>query len=228
MQIEGLQKLTLLDFPSRVACTVFFGGCNFRCPFCHNGTLVKTGKGEGIELDTFFSFLKKRQGILDGVAVSGGEPLLQKDIADFLYRIKEMGFAVKLDTNGSFPKKLRSLVEGALVDYVAMDIKAPLARYSELAGVEIDQSAIAESAAFLLSGKVDYEFRTTLVKPYHTLSDMEDIGKWIKGAKRYFLQGFVDSGDLIGQGMEAFSKEETDAFLEAARTYIPSAALRGI
>ena len=179
-------------------------------------------------MDTFFSFLKKRQGILDGVAVSGGEPLLQKDIADFLYRIKELGFAVKLDTNGSFPKKLRSLAEASLIDYVAMDIKAPLARYSELAGVEIDQSAIAESAAFLLSGHLDYEFRTTLVKPYHTLSDMQDIGKWIKGAKRYFLQGFVDSGDLIGQGMEAFSKEEANAFLEAARTYIPSAALRGI
>ena len=228
MQIEGLQKLTLLDFPSRVACTVFFGGCNFRCPFCHNGTLVKTGKGEGIELDTFFSFLKKRQGILDGVAVSGGEPLLQKDMADFLYRIKEMGFAVKLDTNGSFPKKLRSLVEGALVDYVAMDIKAPLDRYDALAGTSVDKDAIAQSVAYLLQGGVDYEFRTTLVKPYHTVSDMEKIGEWIKGAKRYFLQGFVDSGDLIGQGMEAFSKEEMAACLKAVQPFVPCAVLRGM
>ncbi|MBO5790013.1 MAG: anaerobic ribonucleoside-triphosphate reductase activating protein [Clostridia bacterium] len=228
MQIEGLQKLTLLDFPSRVACTVFFGGCNFRCPFCHNGTLVKTGKGEGIELDTFFSFLKKRQGILDGVAISGGEPLLQKDLPDFLYRIKEMGFAIKLDTNGSYPQKLRSLVEGALVDYVAMDIKAPLDRYDALAGTSVDKDAIAQSVAYLLQGGIDYEFRTTLVKPYHTVSDMEKIGEWIKGAKRYFLQGFVDSGDLIGQGMEAFSKEEMAACLKAVQPFVPCAVLRGM
>ena len=228
MQIEGLQKLTLLDFPSRVACTVFFGGCNFRCPFCHNGTLVKTGKGEGIELDAFFSFLKKRQGIIDGVAISGGEPLLQKDLPDFLYRIKEMGFAIKLDTNGSYPQKLRSLVEGALVDYVAMDIKAPLDRYDALAGTSVDKDAIAQSVAYLLQGGIDYEFRTTLVKPYHTVSDMEKIGEWIKGAKRYFLQGFVDSGDLIGQGMEAFSKEEMAACLKAVQPFVPCAVLRGM
>ena len=228
MQIEGLQKLTLLDFPSRVACTVFFGGCNFRCPFCHNGTLVKTGKGEGIELDAFFSFLKKWQGILDGVAISGGEPLLQKDLPDFLYRIKEMGFAIKLDTNGSYPQKLRSLVEGALVDYVAMDIKAPLDRYDALAGTSVDKDAIAQSVTYLLQGGVDYEFRTTLVKPYHTVSDMEKIGEWIKGAKRYFLQGFVDSGDLIGQGMEAFSKEEMAACLKTVQPFVPCAALRGM
>lgn len=228
MQIQGLQKLTLLDFPGRVACTVFFGGCNFRCPFCHNGTLVKTGKGEGIELDAFFSFLQKRQGILDGVAVSGGEPLLQKDLPQFLSRIKEMGFAVKLDTNGSFPRALRFLCERSLVDYVAMDIKAPLDRYDVLSGVKADTPAIAESVALLLEGKVDYEFRTTLVKPYHTVADMEKIGRWIEGARRYFLQGFVDSGDLLGHGMEAFSEKESRALLQAVLPFVPTASLRGI
>ena len=228
MQIQGLQKLTLLDFPGHVACTVFFGGCNFRCPFCHNATLVKTGKGEEIALEDFFSFLKKRTGILDGVAVTGGEPLLQKELPAFLARIKEMGYAVKLDTNGTDPGALKALVERSLVDYVAMDIKAPLARYDTLAGVAVDGDKIAQSVSFLLQGTVDYEFRTTLVKPYHTLSDMKEIGKWIAGAKRYFLQGFVDSGDLIGQGMEAFSKEESQQLLNEVLAFVPTAVLRGM
>ena len=228
MQIQGLQKLTLLDFPGYVACTVFFGGCNFRCPFCHNATLVKTGKGEEIALEDFYSFLKKRTGILDGVAVTGGEPLLQKELPAFLKRIKEMGYAVKLDTNGTDPDTLKALVEQSLVDYVAMDIKAPLARYDTLAGVAVNTEKIAQSVAFLLKGSVEYEFRTTLVKPYHTLSDMQEIGKWISGAKRYFLQGFVDSGDLLGEGMEAFSKEESQAMLNAVLSFVPSASLRGM
>ena len=162
------------------------------------------------------------------MAVTGGEPLLQKELPAFLARIKEMGYAVKLDTNGTDPGALKALVERSLVDYVAMDIKAPLARYDTLAGVAVDGDKIAQSVSFLLQGTVDYEFRTTLVKPYHTLSDMKEIGKWIAGAKRYFLQGFVDSGDLIGQGMEAFSKEESQQLLNEVLAFVPTAVLRGM
>ena len=227
MKINGLLKLTLLDFPGHTACTVFFGGCNFRCPFCHNATLVR-GEGENITEEEFFKFLSKRQGLLDGVCITGGEPLLQRDIADFMRKIKEMGFEVKLDTNGSFPEKLKELCSAGLVDYVAMDIKSSLEGYNRAAGVSVNTEKIRESVNFLVGGTVDYEFRTTVAKGAVLPSDMEGIGELISGAKRYFLQGFVDSGDILGEGCGAYTQEEMSDMLATVKKYVPIAELRGI
>ena len=227
MKINGLLKLTLLDFPGHTACTVFFGGCNFRCPFCHNATLVR-GEGENITEEEFFKFLSKRQGLLDGVCITGGEPLLQRDIADFMRKIKEMGFEVKLDTNGSFPEKLQELCSAGLVDYVAMDIKSSLEGYSRAAGVSVNTEKIRESVNFLVGGTVDYEFRTTVAKGAVLPSDMEGIGELISGAKRYFLQGFVDSGDILGEGCGAYTQEEMSDMLATVKKYVPVAELRGM
>ena len=185
MKIQGLQKLTLLDYPEKVACTVFFAGCNFRCPFCHNASLV-THISEEPEMteEAFFTFLKKRQGILDGVCITGGEPLLQPDIEDFIRKIKELGYAVKLDTNGSFPTKLKTLVEKGLVDYVAMDIKNSREAYGITAGVEkIYIASVEVSVAYLKEGKVPYEFRTTVVKYLHTKKSCKDLVSGLQGAK---------------------------------------------
>lgn len=230
MRIQGLQKLTLLDFPERVACTVFFAGCNFRCPFCHNASLVVDIPSEGdLTEEEFFSFLKKRQGILDGVCVTGGEPLLQPGIEEFIRKIKELGYAVKLDTNGSFPEKLKFLVEKGLVDYVAMDIKNCPEDYGLTAGVpNLDVSSIIESVAYLKEGHVPYEFRTTVVKNYHTKESFEKIGKWIQGTEKYFLQNFVDSGDLIGKDTKGCSEEEMKEFLQIVHKYVPNVKIRGI
>ena len=230
MEIRGLQKTTLLDFPRKVACTVFTGGCNLRCPFCHNAGLLRAaGEGEGVSEEEFFRFLEKRRGILDGVCVTGGEPILQKDLPAFLSRIKEMGYLVKLDTNGTDPDRLSSLIEAGLLDYVAMDIKNSPQKYAVTAGVT---SAVLEpvrrSVSLLLEGRVTYEFRTTLVAGYHTVEDMEAIGAWIAGAKQYFLQQFVDSGDVLTDGLSALSREESEPLLAAVRRYVPAVALRGI
>ncbi len=227
MKINGLLKLTLLDFPGKTACTVFFGGCNFRCPFCHNAGLVR-GEGENISEEEFFKFLRKREGILDGVAITGGEPLLQKDIVEFIRKIKEMDYQVKLDTNGSFPEKLKALVKEGLIDYVAMDIKSSPEGYSRAAGCKIDMEKIKESVDFLLSGAVDYEFRTTVAKGAVLPEDMEGIGELIGGAKRYFLQGFVDSGDILGEGCGPYEKEEMEEMLKTVKKYVPTAELRGM
>ena len=230
MRIQGLQKTTLLDYPEKVACTVFTAGCNFRCPFCHNASLVVNIPDESeITEEAFFSFLKKRQGILDGVCVTGGEPLLQPGIEDFIYKIKEFGYAVKLDTNGSFPEKLRYLVEEKLVDYVAMDIKNSLDAYDATTGTDGRfLEAIEESVAFLKEGKVPYEFRTTVTKDFHTREHFEKIGQWIQGAEKYFLQFFVDSGDLIDSKICGCDEEEMKEFLSTVKTYVPNVRLRGI
>lgn len=229
MKLAGLQKLTLLDFPGHVACTVFTAGCNLRCPFCHNSELVLPDRKPALmDEEDFFSFLKKRQGILEGVCVTGGEPLLQQDIAPFLRRIKELGFAVKLDTNGCFPKVLRSLVEQGLVDFVAMDIKNSPARYAETAGIPaLDITSVQESVSFLLSGAVDYEFRTTVASQFHDEQSFEDIACWIAGAKRYALQEFKDSGDILAGGLTPCSPDQMQAFLSILKPHIPGAFLRG-
>ncbi|MBE6686615.1 MAG: anaerobic ribonucleoside-triphosphate reductase activating protein [Ruminococcaceae bacterium] len=228
MILGGLQKLTLLDYPGKTACTVFTEGCNFRCPFCHNASLVKQRAAELPE-EEFFSFLKKRQGLLDGVCVTGGEPLLQPDIEAFLAEIKALGYSVKLDTNGSFPDKLKEIVSKGLCDYVAMDIKNSKSKYLATAGVTRDiLSDIEESVAFLLSDAVDYEFRTTVVDPYHDHSDFYEIGHWIKGAKRYYLQNFIDSGDLLSDGMQAYSKETLEGFALILKGFLPDVGIRGI
>ena len=230
MIVCGFQKLTLLDFPGRVAATVFTGGCNLRCPFCHNATLVTDTKETPIlATDEVLAYLKKRQGILDGVCVTGGEPTFQVDLPDFLRRLKEMGYAVKLDTNGTSPEVLRRLIAEHLVDYVAMDIKNCREKYGITAGkIPFDLSPIEESVKLLMSGSIPYEFRTTTVRGIHSAADFRAIGTWIAGAERYFLQGFVDSGSLIGGGFEAFTPDEMKQFLAIVRQTIPNAQLRGI
>ncbi len=230
MKISGFQKLTLLDFPGHTAATVFTAGCNFRCPFCHNAGLVtKLSETPEIDPNEIFSYLKKRAGILDGVCVTGGEPLLQADIADFLSEIKALGYKVKLDTNGSFPGKLRELVEAGLCDYVAMDIKNSKERYGETAGSGgLDISAVSESVSYLLSGACDYEFRTTVVKELHDEKDIEAAAKWICGAKRYFLQDFVDSGNIIGENLSSVGPQKLETMRKIASRYIDDVSVRGI
>lgn len=229
MVIQGLQKLTLLDYPGQVACTVFTAGCNFRCPFCHNASLViDTYHNENIPEGEVFAFLKKRQGILDGVCVSGGEPLIQHGIIKFLERIKELGYAVKLDTNGSFPDKLERAVEEGLVDYVAMDIKNSRENYGRTVGiVDYDIQNIQKSVNFLLSDRVPYEFRTTVVREFHQRSDFEAIAEWIRGAQRYYLQQFVDSGDLIRGGLHGYNRDIMEQALAIVKKSVTLAEIRG-
>lgn len=204
MKISGLQKLTLLDFPEHTACTVFTPGCNFRCPFCHNAGLVLRG-GEGqVNIGDFIEFLKSRRGVLDGVCITGGEPLLQLGIEDFIKSIRAEGFKVKLDTNGSFPQKLQALIEKGLIDYVAMDIKNCFRRYAVSAGADVNVGAVKQSVELLKSGAVDYELRTTVVKQLNSFDDMQELARDIGDVKRYYLQQYKDSGDVIGGG-ESFT-----------------------
>lgn len=222
--------MTLLDYPGKIAATVFTGGCNFRCPFCHNASFVlNDGKAQKISQEEFFNFLIKRKGLLDGVCISGGEPLLQKEISKFISGIKALGFLVKLDTNGSFPSELKELVGDGLIDYVAMDIKNSPAGYAKTAGTaEAVLPKISESVDFLLAGHVEYEFRTTVIKDFHTKEDIIAIGKWIQGAEKYFLQYFVDSGDLIQPGLRGVEKAELAALADVMREYVPYVQLRGV
>ena len=227
MKIHGLQKLTLLDYPGRVACTVFLGGCDFRCPYCHNSELLDPGCPAQME-EELLSFLSKRRGLLDGVCVTGGEPLLRPELPDLLEKIRALGFSVKLDTNGSRPDRLRALLERGLADYVAMDIKNSPERYAETAGVPgLDPGPIRESAALLLEGRTDYEFRTTVVRQLHDEDSFRAIGPWLAGAKRYFLQSFEDRDTVPVGGLEPCSPEQLERFLAILRPHIPSASLRG-
>ena len=232
MFIAGLQKLTLLDFPGVVACTLFTAGCNFRCPWCHNAGLVLPEElaDSLMENGEVLSFLEKRKGVLDGVCVTGGEPLLQAELPDFRRRVKDLGYRVKLDTNGSFPEKLEALVRENLVDRVAMDIKNGPSRYAETAGLpHLDLTAVTASKDFLLSDAVDYEFRTTVVRGLHTEESLLEAADWIAGAKQWFLQQFKDSGNLIhGEGLSAFSEDEMRGLLETLKTRIPAVELRGV
>lgn len=230
MKFYGMQKMTLLDYPGYVACTLFTGGCNFRCPFCHNALLVlDLDENYTISEEEVLAFLKKRQGLLDGVCVTGGEPLINKDIGDFLSKVKELGFKIKLDTNGTNPALLKELVSQNLVDYVAVDIKNSPEKYAETVGLKsFDMSTINETVNFLMSGCVDYEFRTTVTKQFHTEKSMEEAARFIRGAKRYFLQNFVDSGNLIGSGITGQSKEEMEKLLAVVKKYVPDSCLRGI
>lgn len=229
--ISGLQKLTLLDYPGKVACTVFTGGCNFRCPFCHNSSLVLP---ERLAHDTdeaaVLSFLRKRQGVLDGVAITGGEPLLHSDIADFLSAVRALGYKIKLDTNGCFPDRLMEIVKAGLVDRVAMDIKNSPELYGETVGVPgLDLAPVERSKNFLLEGHVEYEFRTTVVKGLHTKESIKGAAKWIQGAKEYYLQQFKDSGDVLAiDGLGAFDEAGMREMAEAAAEYVPVVQLRGV
>lgn len=230
MDIQGLQKVTLLDFPGRVACTVFLAGCNFRCPFCHNASLVThVDPDRNIPREEVTAFLKKRRGVLDGVCITGGEPLLAPELGDLIREIKNMGYEVKLDTNGSNAERLKTLTASGMIDYVAMDIKNAPGKYGMTIGIDgYDMSNIFRSVEYLMSGKVPFEFRTTVVREFHKREDFEEIGRWLKGAPRYYLQGFVDSGDVIQPGLRAYTKEIMDQALEIVRKYIPQAELRGV
>lgn len=227
MIIHGLQKLTLVDYPGKCACILFTGACNFRCPFCQNGSLVLNPAGEPvIPDDEVFSFLRRRRRMLEGVVVTGGEPTINADLIPFLSRIKEIGYSVKLDTNGYLPSVLKAAVRSGYVDYVAMDIKTSLDEYSLLSGVDTDTSRIKESIDFLLSGTVDYEFRTTVVNELHHRENFEKIGETIKGAKRYFLQSFVPSEDTISDGFTTPLLSDLENYKEILKSYIECVSIR--
>lgn len=227
MIIHGIQKLTLVDYPGKCACILFSGACNFRCPFCQNGSLVLHPENEPvISNDEIFSFLKKRRNMLEGVVVTGGEPTINSDLITFLGLIKELGYSVKLDTNGYLPSVLEKAVESGNVDYVAMDIKTSLDEYDILTGVGTDTSRIRESIDFLLEGNVDYEFRTTVVKELHKRENFVKIGETIRGAKRYFLQSFVQSEDTIEKGFTSPSPEDLTQYVELLNSYIENVSVR--
>ena len=230
MKLYGFQKLTLLDFPGHTAATVFTGGCNLRCPFCHNSLLVtEVSDLESIDESEVLSYLRKRSGILDGLAITGGEPLLSREIRPFIEEVRKIGMKVKLDTNGFYPEKLRELAEAGLLDYVAVDVKNSKERYGETVGVPgIDLRPVEETVRYLLSGRVPYEFRTTVVSELHSVDDIGKIGQWIAGADRYFLQCFVDSGATISPGLSAPSREKLKEMAEKASPFVKTVKIRGV
>ena len=229
MKIEAMQKLTLLDFPGKMAATIFTYGCNFRCPFCHNAGLVTEDSETSLTEEEVLRFLSTRKSILDGVCITGGEPLLQPDIEEFMRKIKDMGFLIKLDTNGSFPKKLKDLVSRGLVDYVAMDVKNSKEKYALTCGKTVfDLSKIIESVDFLKEGNVPYEFRTTVTKTLHTFDDLKSIAKWLSGCDALYLQQFVDSGNLIDSQTEGYENDELKSMYKEIKKSFPATHLRGI
>ena len=230
MNFYGLQKLTLLDYPKKTACTLFTGGCNFRCPFCHNALLVTDiSENDIISEEEILSFLEKRRGLLDGVCVTGGEPLLQGGLEQFLEKVKRLGFAVKIDTNGSFPERLEGLINGRLCDYVAVDIKNSGDKYPLTVGLDnFDIGSVERTVELLKKNSIPYEFRTTVVKELHDISDIEKIAKWIAPAQNYFLQQFKDSGGLISGGLTAHTPETLRKMAEIASKYIPNVQIRGV
>lgn len=230
MRICGLNKTTLLDYPGKVAASIFTGGCNFRCPFCQNSSLVLSPDQEPeLSQEEILNFLKKRQGILDGVCITGGEPTLHKELFDFLKKIKELQYSIKLDTNGSNPAVVKELVKEGLIDKVAMDIKACPENYPNLCGLsQVNLKSIENTVEFLMTGEIDYEFRTTAVKELHTKQDFIEIGQWIKGAKAYFLQAYRDSEEVLQPGYSSFSLEELKEFRGILLETIPLVEIRGI
>ncbi len=235
MKIHGLNGLTLLDYPGRIACTLFTGHCNFRCPFCHNATLVFDPDTQPlISEEDFFSFLDKRKGQLEGVAITGGEPTLNADLADFCRKIREKGLLIKLDTNGTNPQLLRRLIDEKLVDCTAMDIKSAPSGYARAVGLpSLEMDKIFESTDMIMKageeGKIDYEFRTTVVGGIHTDNDFIQIGKWLRGAKAYYLQGFKNSGDLIaGEGLSTVKPDIMEHYRQLLLPSIPNTRLRGV
>ena len=232
MTIGGMQTLTLLDYPEHVAATIFTVGCNFRCPFCHNGDLVLQGSEEYKE-EEVLQFLKKRRNVTEAVCITGGEPTLMKDLPVFIYRIKNMGYLVKLDTNGTNPEMIQKLYEGNLIDYVAMDIKNSFENYERtIGGVNTDMNRIKSSIEYIMKSGVDYEFRTTLVKGIHIYEDMEKMAEAISGAKKYVLQNYAGNDKTIARltknedCFEPFSGSEMNHFLEIAQKYVINARLR--
>ena len=230
MKIYGFQKMTLLDFPGHVAATVFTGGCNLRCPFCHNAALVTEIDPAAIyNEDDIIAFLAKRTNLLDGVAITGGEPLMQVDICGFIKKVRGLGYKVKLDTNGSYPDKLEEIISEHLVDYIAVDIKNSREKYALTTGVkDYDLASLDRSLEILKNCDIEHEFRTTIVKELHETEDIIKIGEWMKGEKNYFLQNFVDSGNLIGSGFSAVSREKLEEMRKAATPYFENVGVRGV
>lgn len=229
MKIHGLQKMTLLDYPGHIACTVFLGGCDFRCPFCHNFELVNGKMPPLMDEDELFKFLNKRKGLLDGVAITGGEPLMRQDLRSFITKIRSLGFLIKLDTNGFHPKALSELLDDGLIDYVAMDIKNSLSKYALTCGMDsLDTSFVEESVSLILEKAPDYEFRTTVVKEFHTKNDFENIGIWIRGAKAYYLQQYVESTSVPDKTLHSPTNEEFLLYVETVKKYVQNASIRGI
>ena len=230
MKIHGLQKMTLLDFPGKVACTVFLGGCDLRCPFCHNAELIDGTAPAVMDEEELLAFLKKRQGLLEGVAVTGGEPLLRgTELVSLAEKIRDLGYPLKLDTNGTHPERLARLTEAGLVSYVAMDIKNSPERYAETSGLEkMDLGPVRESVSLLMGGKTEYEFRTTTVAELHDEDSFRKIGEWLRGAKRYYLQKFTDRDTVPFEGFHAPADGEMRRYLEIVRKDVPAAELRGV
>lgn len=230
MKIHGFQSLTLLDYPGKVACTVFLGGCNFRCPFCQNTGLVLSPEREAVvPMEEVLGVLRKRRGMLDGVCITGGEPTLTSDLPEFIGRVREMGYLVKLDTNGYRPDVLEKLLENGMLDYVAMDIKSSRERYAKVAGLPgLDLNRIQRSVELLMGGNVDYEFRTTVAQGLHTREDIEAIGKWLQGCRRYFLQNYQESDQVMMPVFAGFSREQLENFRRLLLEYIPEVGIRGI
>lgn len=230
MEIKGLAKTTLLDYPGHVAATLFVGGCQFKCPFCHNGSLVtKAGQLPNIPLEEVYSFLEKRRGVFDGVCITGGESTCQPDLRELLYDIKSMGYLVKLDTNGYDPGQLDQIFKEGLVDYVAMDIKNSQSKYAKTVGrTDFDITRIKLSADLIRESGLDYEFRTTIVRELHSIDDMVEIAEWLKGCQAYYLQSYVASEDVIMPVFSSYSKLELQAIQAMMQDYIPKVFLRGI
>ena len=229
MIIHGLQKMTLLDFPGKVACTVFLRGCDMRCPFCHNWELVDGEAPAIMDENELLKFLGGRVGLLDGVAFTGGEPLLRSELKRVIKQIRDMGFLIKLDTNGNHPDRLKTILNEGLIDCVAMDVKNSKEKYGETIGLPgFDTSHIEESINILINSSIEYEFRTTVVKEYHNASSIIGITDMIKGAKRYYLQSFVDRDTVPTKGLTAYSKEELNTFLEYVKPWVNMVELRGV
>ena len=230
MLFAGLQKLTLLDYPQHTACTLFTQGCNLRCPFCHNSSLLDACRApeNPILAEDVLAFLYKRRGTLDGVCITGGEPLMHDELRDFILHVRKLGFLVKLDTNGCYPDRLRHLIDEGLLDMVAMDIKNSPARYAMTVGVPMfDIMPVRESAALLMEGKVPYEFRTTVCDELHRDEDMEEIALWLKGDSKYFLQSYLESDAALHKGLHTPSRSKLERFLGILRPHLPAAAIRG-
>lgn len=226
--IGGIQKTTLLDFPERIAAIVFTKGCNFRCGYCHNPELIEFSKESDYHTESFFEFLKTRLNKLDGVVITGGEPTLQSGLYDFVKRIKSMGFEVKLDTNGTNPQVLKKLISDNLLDYIAMDIKAPVGKYEEITQVNVNIQSVLESIKLIMDSGVDYEFRTTVIKLQLSVGDFDEIGNMIQGAKRYYLQKFIPSKCLDEALMDekSYSDEELKTICEILKKYIETVDFR--
>jgi len=230
LNIQGFQKTTLLDYPKHVAATVFFAGCNFQCPFCHNGDLViSPSLTSAFSPEEILAYLEKRKKILDGVCVTGGEPTLQKELPFFLERIKNLGLSVKLDTNGYRPEVLKELCQTQLIDYVAMDIKGAPYQYASICGLsQMDFSNIEASVDFLMSSSLEYEFRTTVMKEFHDTEAFDAIGAWLHGAKSYYLQGYQDSPQVISPGFTAYSLKELEDFQQRLAPHFSLVEIRGV